>query len=391
MLDISKKIFLYCLIILIVIRCLLVLLLMFDIPSVGFVNHFPRTFGGDEPGYFNVAKNLAEFRAKDQPGFGTIGAAIVYVPYIWIWQPKNLFDIYNPVFIVQAFILYSISIILVVYICKKILKSNLLGILSGVIYVFYPYVLYFLNLGPYKHNYTAFLDTMWARPVLSDAPSAFFTYLCVAFFLWGIDSRHKNKISSLAGAVGGFAALVRITNIFVCAAVGIVYLIQKRFREFFLFLTFSLLVFSAQLLFNYVNYDKFFYISKLDENIIKLNEQRRAAAPPGRISVISLSPINYLYFLTVLDKYIPFLDLVLVLVIMATVLTFWNFYKKDKISAIFIFVWILFYLIFYGAFAPAARNARYWLPIIPAVIVMFIIFVEMFWSNIRQVKKIVKI
>ncbi len=100
-----------------------------------------------------------------------------------------------------------------------------------------------------------------------------------------------------------------------------------------------------------------------------------------------MHPQNYLYALTVYDKYIPNFSTVLVLLVTGFILTMHYMFKKDKASAIFILFWIVFYVAFYGAHGGTPRKLRYWLPIIPPLIIMGISFFLMLKNYITLLQK----
>lgn len=391
--DISKKFFWQLLVLLVIMRLFLVALPMLGLqPGLRFDGGFPTSFTGDEPGYFHVAKNFAELEPKGRTGFGTIGAALVYVPYIWLTDsPEHPFDIYKPVFIVQAFLLYSLSIVFVALIASLILKSRLLGIVTGLFYLLYPYVFYFANAGPLANN-NDFMDAAWFRPVMSDAPSAFFVYLGVFLFAYAFFARKKPVQNTiLAGLTMGFAALVRFTNILVCAAIGLSQLARKRYKEFALFFTFSLLVFSCQLVYNYSFYGNPFWLSKFDPEWQQNNIARyEESAPLDAIDELGAHPNNYLYMLKLWGEYIPYFELVLAAGISAVVFGFWHFFRQDRRAALFVLFWVLFFGGFYGMFAPAARNIRYWLPVVPAYIILLVAFGNLLAGSINKFYKRIK-
>jgi len=394
--DISKKLFWQLIVLLIIIRIFSVIFLMFGTPATGcFENHFPSCSGGDEDGYFYVAKSFSEFRAEDSPNFGTIGAALVYVPYIWLTGAEDFTEISKLVFIVQAFIMYSLAIIIVACIGKLIFKNNLLGIITGAIFTIYPYAVYFFKLGEHNENIANFKHLMWTQPVLSDAPSAFFTYLGVFLFLYYLYKQKKDEINKklfvITGLVCGFASLTRVSNVLICVAIGMVLLWRKNFKEFIVFFVLSFSVFSLQLWFNYANYNNPLHFSKMNTEIIELRLERyKNVHPQDTIAKPGLDPQSYLYFLTVLDKYIPNLGLVLVLMISLFISTIYYIFKKQKEISLFLLFWILFYGLFYGAFAASPRNFRYWLPIVPAMIILFIYFLLMCKDGSTFAYKLIK-
>jgi hypothetical protein len=190
----------------------------------------------------------------------------------------------------------------------------------------------------------------------------------------------------------GFAALVRFTNILVCAAIGLTQLAQKRYKEFALFFAFSLLVFSGQLLYNYQFHGKVFWISKLDPKWHEQNLERHTSSPEAMETIAHAgpSPRNYLYLLSLLDEYIPFLPVILVAGAAGFVLGMYQLFRIHKEAALFVLFWIVLFSAFYASASSAARNIRYWLPVVPAYIILAVAFSTLVVGSINKLYKRIK-
>ncbi len=390
--DISKKLFWQGIVLLIIVRVFIVVFFMFGVismPGLKIQNFTPIYLGGDEEYYYTVAKSFANFDFKDKLGLRGIGTFLFYVPFVWIINPNSQFDIFPVSFYFQSLIMYSLAIIFVVYISYFLLRKRFLGIVVGFLFVFYPFIFYFNDFGPYEHNYTNFLDLMWMRPVLSDAPSAFFLYLAIFLFLLsGERVNKKRKYVVLSALSAGFATLVRLTNVLMCFVIGFIYIVQRKYKEFFLFFIFSFLIFLPQLVFNKVNYGGYLKFGRFSEYTKSIQRARYPKVHlPGRIAKQGINPQNYLYLLTVTDKYIPFFAFVLIIFIIFIVFSFFYIYKINYFGAIFLLLWIILYIGLYGAFDAATRNLRYYLPVIPAFLILFVNF---FYMLMFDLKKIVK-
>ncbi len=377
--DISKKLFWQLLILLVIIRVFLVIFIIFHIiPLSGLEirNHIIYNPGGDEHYYFVVSKKFSHFNFQDKAGLRAIGTFVFYAPFIWLTGAENQFDLFPTSFIFQSFVMYSLAIIFVGLIASLILRRHYLGIFAGFIFVFSPFFFLLANFGPYAHNYNNFLDLMWLRAVLSDAPSAFFVYLAV--FLYFLEKKNKGKRSAIySGLAAGAATLIRLTNILICFVIGVMYLFRRKYKEFLLFFLFSFTVFSLQLLFNKANYGGYLKFGRFTEHARNIQQERYPKVHlPGRIAKQGLNTQNYLYLLTVADKYIPGLGFVLFLGIVFLVISFYYVFRINKKGAVFLFLWFISYVSLYGAFDAAARNLRYYLPVVPVFVILLTAFIN---------------
>lgn len=370
--DISKKLFWGLVIGLIILRIIAVILLFFDIPPADFdANNFTFRGTGDEVEYFAIAKNLSQFKIEPTTSQISIGLPLYLTPFILITGAQDFYHISQPAFIVMAFILASLSIILVVLIARILLKNKLLAILIGTIYLFYPYLLYFMDLGPYQENLFNFTGPMWLSGAVTDSLSALLIYLAIYLFLRIKESPYQDYI--LTGLATGLAILVRVTNLIFAVIFGIYLLFQKKVKELIILTVTTTLVFSLQIIYNIYAHGQAFnfgYFNPVRRGEMLKNDYYLYQA--GTIAKLEFTPHNYLYFLTVLDKYIPYLPLVLFFIITFLVIAFWYIYQTSKKAFYFLLLWIVPFAAFYASFQSAARNARYWMPIIPALIIVFI-------------------
>jgi len=255
--DISKKTFWIILILLILIRTVMVLLSMQDIPHSG-VKEGGWWFepGGDEIQYFALAKPISQLNLVSSRV--TLGYPLFLAPFIYLTNAQDIKDILKPIFIIQAFILFSLSIILVALIAKQLFQNLRIATLGAGIFTFFPYIFYiiFHHLGPYYpemglyRGEMAFISLNWLQ-VLSDPLSAFLVFLCFFLFFRELE-REKPRPSFLIllGILSGFSALVRIGNILLPAVITFVCLLKKKFKEAITISSFSFLTFLPQLIYN---------------------------------------------------------------------------------------------------------------------------------------------
>ncbi len=379
--DISNRIFWALIASLIVLRIVLVLFLVFDIPHTNLsqsVNLFDNDNTkelaiGDGELYFSIAGNLTNLKIEPDKSQISVGFPLYLAALMTITNAHDIFNLSRVAFIMLAVILYCGSIVFVCLIAKKLLGSNVSATFAGAIYVVYPYILYILNLGPYTENWGNFIDAMWLPGLLTDGLSAFLIYTGIYFSLAALTNR-KSSHAVWSGVFTGAAALVRVTNLIFIAWLGLCLLFSKKIKKFFYFVCASMSVFLLQLYYNIQAHGSWLSFGGFNQTRSKdgLMKDDYYLYQTGTIAKLGFTTDNYFYFLTVLDKYIAHLPAVLILISIFVVLAFWYVFKRSKENFLILLLWILPYLAFYLSFHSSARNIRYWLPIVPAVIIVSI-------------------
>lgn len=390
--DISKKTFWIIIIALILTRVVMVVFLMQDIPPIGVATEqgYQLHLSNNEVTYFKLAKSFTDVNTVPV-STAFIGFPLYLTPFIYIFQASEINDILKPVFIFQAFILFSLAIIFIGLIAGKILKNRLAGILAASIFTFLPYVFYFLfkNIGPVYDGVTNitlnFSHLMWIR-LLSDPLSAFLVYLSVCLFLI-LNKKINNKHSMLLGILSGLAVLVRMTNIFIVGVFVLILLVQKKIRKAGLVAIFSFLAFLPQLIYGKLVYGSSLFIFKAYSGVIDAKRaidlygdaiQFKSIAYPG------FSINNYQYILFLIDKYIPKAELVLIFLVILFVFGMAFLYQRNRMGLLVIMLWLVPYSAFYGLFPPAARGIRYHLPIIPPLIILGICSLFFIFQRLKE-------
>jgi len=218
--DISRKTFILTILGLILLRILLVVLVMNNIPFTGmtaggFRPTFTESYQPDELQYFKLTEGLIAGRSEKL--VPNIGASLIFAPFIYFTGASLPDELAKSVFIFEAFVLFSLALILVVLIAEKLFNSRKLAVISVALFSVYPWVLLLIfNLAGYKNAIPAFHYQLWIF-ILSDYLSAFLVYL--GFFL--IFKWFKNIFESLAinwqeliiiAVVSGAAILTRMGN-----------------------------------------------------------------------------------------------------------------------------------------------------------------------------------
>ncbi|MFH0956210.1 MAG: hypothetical protein V1801_03320, partial [Candidatus Falkowbacteria bacterium] len=219
--DISKKTFIWAIVCLIILRIILMILVMNNIPFTnmqdgGFRPTFTESYQPDEPQFFELSKNLAKGQVmKLVPN---IGASLVFAPFIYFSGVDSLDKLAPIAFIFQAFILFSLAIILVAFIGYYLFNSRTWALASAFLFVIYPWLLLgiFKFIG-YNNAIAAFHYQLWIF-TLSDYLSAFWVYLSflVIFRFFNRIFREPKielKWMAILAILGGLALLTRISNV----------------------------------------------------------------------------------------------------------------------------------------------------------------------------------
>ena len=113
--DISKKTFLGGIVILIILRFATVFLLMNNVPFTdmqmgGFRPHFSGSYWPDEANYFNLAQSFVKL--SPIANVANFGYPLFLAPIIYFTNADSPIDITKIVFVIQAFLFFSLAIVL---------------------------------------------------------------------------------------------------------------------------------------------------------------------------------------------------------------------------------------------------------------------------------------
>ncbi|MDP2044392.1 MAG: hypothetical protein Q8K15_04410, partial [Candidatus Omnitrophota bacterium] len=300
--------------------------------------------GGDEISYFELAKSLVNLKPIKMDAF--LGYPLFLTPFIYLYKAETIENILKPVLIIQAFILFNLSIILVALIAKEITKSKLVAGITAFLWTFYPWVLYLL-VGRTKDFYLGgiFLTHHLWLPALSDSISALFLFLAVYLFLISL-RKQAIEYHIFTAILIGLAALTRPFNGIMTLLFVSIYLYQRKLKNT---LYFGLAVFTIlfpQFLYNWV-----FWKRPLTQwlSLGELGDWFSIKYIGSHLSVI-LAYAPYCLFLSVI-----------------MIFGFVALYKRNIEKSIFVFYWAISYFIFYGisTYDPFT-FLRYLIPAFPA-------------------------
>ena len=368
--DIGKKTFWWGIIGLVVLRFVLVFLLMNNIPFTdmrldGFRPNFGDSYWPDEINYFNLAQSFAKF--SPIANVANIGYPLFLAPIIYLTGAGGPVDIAKIVFIIQAFLFFSLAIILVAFMALEIFKKRNLAFIAAAIFAVYPYLLLaILKLADFPRWIPAFHYQMWIT-IGADYLSAILLYS--GFYLF-IKKFNDNKISlfsaAVIGVLLGVAALTRVANVLYLPLIFLVLICLKKYRESTGFGAAAFLVYLPQWVYNFYLFGSpFTYGYRIQE----LSGHGLETKIIG--GWFSLN--NVAIFFEKIWLNLPALIWILPILILILILGFWRFFKQEKHLAVVLGFWALLNIGFYIFFVASQSQLRYFIPAIPPLIVLFIL------------------
>ncbi len=389
----SKKFFIWSIIGLIFLRIVLLALFLNNIPDTNIQPTWRPLFQGsyqpDEIVFFNLAKSLADF--KPIPSIVYIGHALFLAPFIYFTGAANIEMAIKPLILAQGVLIWSFALIFVVLIGLHFFRNKKLALISGFIFLIYPYLLYGLyKLMNPKTAVAAFQYQMWIF-MLSDYLSAFMIPLTMWLAI-KFTARLKNMENGLnnpailLGAIAGITALVRPPNLAIPAFLFFFLLYRKEIKVALIFSVSAFIAYLPQLVYNVYFFGKPWLFGNPVLNNAGVAEATRAFIQKNFtfsnywLNFSYFSPNHYLLFFLAAFSF------------MFIILFFGlRHLRKTNASLIPLFVfWFLFYWLFYGLFGGSLSQLRYFLPLIPVFIYFFLASVSYFINFLNNDRGLVE-
>jgi len=366
--DISKKIFIWGIAGLVAVRFLMVFLLMNNIPFAdiqdnGFRPNFSGSYFPDEVNYFNLGQSFAKF--SPIVNVANIGYPLFLAPIIYLTNANSPVDITKIVFIIQAFLFFSLAIILVALISLEILKERKLAIFSAFIFTVYPYLMFeVLRIADFPRFIPAFHYQMWIN-IAADYLSAVLVYSGFYLFIKKFNQNNLNLTGVvLIGALISAAALVRVANILYLPLVFVVLIWLKKYRASIGFGVAASLVYLPQWIYNF-----YFFGSPLTYGY---RIPSIGFDSGSKIIGDWFSFENVFIFFERIWQNLPAFVWILPVFILIAAAGFWRLFKQEKHLAVILSFWILLNIGFYIFFVAAQSQLRYFIPSIPPLIILLI-------------------
>lgn len=389
--DISKKTFIWVVVGLIVLRIILMILAMNNVPFTdmrdgGFRPTFTESYQPDEQQYFQLTKGLIFGKAEKL--VPNIGAPLIFAPVMYFAGADSVAKFAPYVFIFQTFILFSLAIILVALIGYYLFNSRTLALASAFLFVIYPWLLFgIFKLIGYDNAIPAFHYQLWIF-ILSDYLSAFLVYL--SFFLifkWFKEIFENSAMNwgklIILSAASGAAILTRVGNFWLILIILAAFLYSRKLKKAINYGFFLGLAYLPQLIFNTVALGAPWVFGYRDPSV--------GASTSSTPLAEWFNPENLWFNFA---KFSPQYYFLLFLVIAAFFIFIFffgykYFSKTNKKFAVITAAWFLSYLIFYGLFDESLSQLRYFLPAVPVFIYFFIASIIYIRQKLRLKKQYV--
>lgn len=352
-----------------ILRFLMVFLLINNIPWTDMLaNGFRPNFGGsywpDELNYFGLAESLAKF--SPVPNVANLGYPLFLAPIVYLTGAADPAVIAKIVFIIQAFLFFSLAIILIALISFEIFKNRKLALGAAALFTAYPYILFvILKLADFPRAIPAFHYQMWIN-IGADYLSAVLLYFGFYLFIKKYNTGGLNLVfASATGAIIAAAALARVANILYLPLIFLILIWLKKYKESAGFGVVAFLIYLPQWIYNF-----YFFGSPLTYGY----RIREFSGHGEEMEVLGgwFSLNNVAIFFERIWLNLPALIWILPILIIIFILGFWRFFKLEKYLAITLAVWILLNIGFYIFFIDAQSQLRYFIPAIPPLIILML-------------------
>lgn len=378
--DINKKFFIRGIAGLVVLRFILVVLLMNNIPFTdmqagGFRPNFGGSYFPDEVHYFELAKSFAKF--SPVANVANLGYPLFLAPIIYFTSAGGPENIAKIVFTIQAFLFFCLAIILVALISFEILKSRKLALLAAALFTIYPYILFtILKLADFPRAIPAFHYQMWIN-IGADYLSAILLYFGFYIFIKKYNLGSLNVTSNAAiGAIIAVAALTRVANILYLPLIFLILFLIKKYREASIFGVAAFLVYLPQWAYNFYFFGSPFTYGYRIQELSGHGLETKILG--GWLSINNV----YIFFEKIWLN-LPILLWILPVIIVILILGFWRLFspygrsteggKREKHLAIILLFWALLNIGFYIFFVDAQSQLRYFIPSIPPLIILLVV------------------
>lgn len=382
MYDLTKKTFWWGIISLIILRFILVILLMNNIPFTdmrfgGFRANFNGSYWPDEIHYFELAQSFAKF--SPVPNVANIGYPLFLAPIVHSTGATNSANIAKIVFIIQAFLFFSLAIVLVGLISFEIFKNKKLAFGAAALFTVYPYVLLaILKLANFPRWIPAFHYQMWIN-IAADYLSAVLLYFGFYIFIKKYNTSKLDLFSvSIVGAVIAAAALVRVANILYLPMIFLILIWLKKYRESISFGIVAFLVYLPQWVYNL-----YFFGSPITYGY--RIQELSGHGLETKIIGGWLSPNNVVTFFERIWLNLPTLLWILPVLIIIIALGFWKIFKMGNHLAVVLGFWVLLNIGFYIFFVDAQSQLRYFIPSIAPLIILLFAGIQRIYEYSRKI------
>ncbi len=350
-----NHLFNFTLVLLFILRTLMLLGFFYGYPHLKDSFGWYFYHGGDERQYFAIAYNFSHFHLIHFKTSAIIGFPLLLTPLVFIFQAEKLTQLLPALVIIQGVILFGTTLFLLAKIARRVTKNIGVSLLTTFIWTIFPYILLYGGRGNWEQVHVDVSYQTWTQ-MLTEPSSAFFVILGCYLFLTSLENESWH-FPALTGITIGIATLIRLQNMIMIGLIFLVFMFYKKPKKATLFILMALFAFTPQLIYNW----------KVWESPLAFSYTQALQKVASRIEK---RPFSICYILPLLRGRVnlyPFLHLFPPLL----VLGFVNLWKRAKRETIFLTMWQLSYLFFYGSYYNSVWGiSRFLLPALPAILIM---------------------
>lgn len=344
--------------------------------------YFSAINEGDDWDYYYMAEMIYKMDFKED--FAMMGFPVMIVPFIFIFG-NDFWEIFLPVVIFNSVFLFSLCIILIVWLSFLIFRKIFLSVFSGFLFVAFPFVFYvFRDYGPQfatgAWNDTNFMHMNWLS-VMADQPATFFALLILFLIIISVKKEFGLVFYSLLGFLAGYSAMIRITNIVVFGAAALIILLcvkKKKYLKLFFYGLFSILGFLPQFLYNF-----YFFGSPLSFGYQKEYYTDWYAAGSASGPMWDFGNFFHLfsravdYSLLAIPAFLAIFTLLL--------FGFLRVWKINRCFALAVSLFFLFPTLIYMFFETGQTAMRYYMVAVPAFLILNAGAMDMIYTKLRRI------
>lgn len=353
----ENKKFILSVLALVLLKTILGIMLLNDIPDVGLPKDYFIPAGGDDISYVRSAQHILAgnlFSDREFMGYPFFVAAVMAITGQYT-TPGIAFPL-----IASNIFLFSLGVVvLTMLIIKKFWNKNSYAVFGGLVVTVLPYIWFYFMKDFVLITADGGIDRigmsrslqLFGLTMHSDWLSAFLVCLGILLFL--------NKYFSWSGFILGLSFLTRAQNILFLAFLPLPALFYGRFKEFVKFAVGGLIGGSLQIAQNIAITGSPFIFAAY------------SALYNPSMAVNGPNPYEFLRLPGLIIEKAPFLIPLFLIFILVLILSLRYFYgDKEKFYLILIYGFITPALLFMTG--PTIRNPRYFLPFIPVLMIFLI-------------------
>jgi len=349
-------------------KLILVILLFNGLPDLGF-RGFDLPRGGDTLEYYEMSKSISKFELFNPRHFMPFGFSLIASPLFWFKANLSL-ELFNLITaLINGLILLPLALTLIFLISQRVFKRSFYSWLTVLLFILTPY--FFLIFGKLflgsLNNLDSFiasrtLQLMWLQAG-SDYLAAFLIYLAVFSF-----SRLRANYFYLIGLITALAFITRPQNSIIIIFILFFLAYGKELKKLGRFVLGFLPLFLMQIFISFKltgSLTSFGYSPEFNENVANISGQTSYFSPLNSLKIFSyISEVNLMIYLP--------------LIIFLAIFILGALHLKKEDFQIFVVSVILspLYAVLITFFEPAYRNPRYFIPVLPFFIIIFISFIE---------------